>query len=219
MSHRTSPVDLEGMPPGIPYIIGNEAAERFSFYGMRTILVVFMAQYLAFMDGGGGRTMSGTEAVEHYHQFTSWVYFTPLFGALIADVFFGKYRTILWLSIVYCLGHAALACMGSYGNSPWWLLSGLALICIGSGGIKPCVSAFVGDQFDDSAAADGDEGEFGRHEEGGACSQRDEADQAENGENDVHVSSPPEMCTGAAGFVSRLARGALRTGGIRRFLG
>jgi POT family proton-dependent oligopeptide transporter len=147
MSHRTSPADLDGMPPGIPYIIGNEAAERFSFYGMRTILVVFMAQYLVYMDGSGGRAMSGTQAVEYYHQFTSWVYFTPLLGALLADIFLGKYRTILWLSMVYCLGHAALACMGSYGNSPWWLFSGLFLICIGSGGIKPCVSAHVGDQF------------------------------------------------------------------------
>ena len=147
MSHRTSPADLEGMPPGIPYIIGNEAAERFSFYGMRTILVVFMTQYLGLMDATGGRMMSGAEAVGHFHQFTFWVYLTPLAGAFISDVFFGKYRTILWLSIVYCLGHAALACMGSYGNSPWWLFSGLALICIGSGGIKPCVSAHVGDQF------------------------------------------------------------------------
>jgi POT family proton-dependent oligopeptide transporter len=51
------------------------------------------------------------------------------------------------LSIVYCLGHAALACMGSFGNSPWWLFTGLLLICVGSGGIKPCVSAHVGDQF------------------------------------------------------------------------
>jgi len=135
------------MPPGIPYIIGNEAAERFSFYGMRTILVVFMAQYLVYMDGSGGRALSGNQAVEYYHQFTSWVYFTPLLGALLADIFLGKYRTILWLSIIYCLGHAALACMGTYGNSPWWLFSGLFLICIGSGGIKPCVSAHVGDQF------------------------------------------------------------------------
>lgn len=135
------------MPPGIPFIIGNEAAERFSFYGMRTILVVFMAQYLVFMDGSGGRAVSGTQAVEYYHQFTSWVYFTPLLGALLADIFFGKYRTILWLSIVYCLGHAALACMGSLGHSDKWLLGGLLLICIGSGGIKPCVSAHVGDQF------------------------------------------------------------------------
>jgi len=144
---RTTPLETDRMPPGIPFIIGNEAAERFSFYGMRTILVVFMAQYLRYMDGTGGRPVSGNEAVEYYHQFTSWVYFTPLIGALIADVFLGKYRTILWLSIVYCLGHAALACMGMFGNSGWWLFAGLLLICIGSGGIKPCVSAHVGDQF------------------------------------------------------------------------
>jgi POT family proton-dependent oligopeptide transporter len=147
MSHRTAPIETEKMPPGIPYIIGNEAAERFSFYGMRTILVVFMTQYLGLMDTTGGRMMSGSEAVGYYHQFSFWVYLTPLAGAFIADVFFGKYRTILWLSMVYCLGHAALACMGTVGNSPWWLLSGLGLICIGSGGIKPCVSAHVGDQF------------------------------------------------------------------------
>ena len=147
MSHRTTPIETDTMPPGIPYIIGNEAAERFSFYGMRTILVVFMVQYLHLMDGRGGHAMSDNQAVENFHQFASWVYFTPLIGALIADVFFGKYRTILWLSIVYCLGHAALACMGSYGDSPRWLFAGLLLICIGSGGIKPCVSAHVGDQF------------------------------------------------------------------------
>ena len=147
MSRRSTPLETDGMPPGIPFIIGNEAAERFSFYGMRTILVVFMVQYLHFMDGGGGGGLSSNQAVEYYHQFASWVYFTPLLGALAADIFLGKYRTILWLSIVYCLGHAALACMGSHGNSPWWLFAGLLLICLGSGGIKPCVSAHVGDQF------------------------------------------------------------------------
>ena len=147
MSFRTTAVETDRMPPGIPYIVGNEAAERFSFYGMRTILVVFMAQYLHWMDGKGGKVISNTEAVEYYHQFTSWVYFTPLLGALLADIFIGKYRTILILSVVYCLGHAALACMGSYGHSGWWMFSGLMLICLGAGGIKPCVSAHVGDQF------------------------------------------------------------------------
>ena len=144
---RTTPLDTDKMPPGIPFIIGNEAAERFSFYGMRTILVVFMTQYLAFMDGRSAPSISGTTAVEYFHQFTSWVYFTPLLGALLADIFLGKYLTILLLSIVYCLGHAALACMGTYGNSGWWLITGLGLICLGSGGIKPCVAAHVGDQF------------------------------------------------------------------------
>ncbi|BCU75823.1 POT family MFS transporter [Luteolibacter sp. LG18] len=147
MSYRTTAIDTDKMPPGIPYIIGNEAAERFSFYGMRTILVVFMAQYLHLMDRIPGHAMSNPEAVEKYHLFASYVYFTPLLGALLADIFFGKYPTILWLSIVYCLGHAALACMGSFGYSGWWLFSGLALICLGAGGIKSCVSAHVGDQF------------------------------------------------------------------------
>ena len=147
MSHRTTPLETTGMPPGIPYIIGNEAAERFSFYGMRGILVVFMVQYLHLLDHKGGTALTGNQAVEYFHYFTFAVYFIPLLGALVADVFLGKYRTILFLSMVYCLGHASLACMGSFGNSPRWLLSGLLLISLGSGGIKPCVSAHVGDQF------------------------------------------------------------------------
>ncbi len=146
-AHRSVPVDTDRMPPGIPYIVSNEAAERFSYYGMRTILVVFMAKYLWLLDGKGGTAMSNTQATEHYHTFSLVVYFTPLFGALLSDIVLGKYRTIVWLSLVYCLGHAALACMGTHGNSGWWLFAGLALICIGSGGIKPCVSAHVGDQF------------------------------------------------------------------------
>jgi POT family proton-dependent oligopeptide transporter len=147
MSYRTTAIETDKMPPGIPYIIGNEAAERFSFYGMRTILMIFMAQYLMYMDPTGGQAVSNEEAKAMFHQFASWVYFTPLIGALIADIFLGKYRTILWLSIVYCFGHAALAMMGAVGNSMVWLQIGLALICIGAGGIKPCVSAHVGDQF------------------------------------------------------------------------
>ncbi|MFD0892444.1 POT family MFS transporter [Luteolibacter ambystomatis] len=147
MSYRTTAIDTDKMPPGIPYIIGNEAAERFSFYGMRAVLVMFMAQYLHLMDKVPGHAMSNPEAVERYHLFASFVYFTPLLGALLADIFFGKYNTILWLSIVYCLGHAALACMGSFGFSGWWLFAGLGLICLGAGGIKSCVSAHVGDQF------------------------------------------------------------------------
>jgi len=147
MSYRSHPEESAKMPGGIPYIISNEAAERFSFYGMRTILVVFMARYLWLLDGPNGTPMSETEATEHYHSFVAWVYFTPLLGAFLSDVFLGKYRTIICLSIVYCLGHAVLACMGYFGNSSWWLFAGLGLICLGAGGIKPCVSAHVGDQF------------------------------------------------------------------------
>ncbi|HEX5790932.1 MAG TPA: POT family MFS transporter [Luteolibacter sp.] len=147
MAYRTSPAELKGMPPGIPHIIGNEAAERFSFYGMKAVLAVFMVQYLHLMDGWSATGMSEAKATESVHLFTVAVYFTPILGALLADVVWGKYRTIIILSLVYCSGHAALALMGLHGQSPLWLAAGLGLIALGSGGIKPCVSAHVGDQF------------------------------------------------------------------------
>ena len=146
-SYETAPQNSTKMPSGIPYIIGNEAAERFSFYGMKAILTVFMFKYLWLMDDEPGMAMSRAQASEYQHLFTSFVYFTPILGALISDIFVGKYRTIIWLSIVYCMGHGALALMGVTGPAAWWLVAGLGLICLGSGGIKPCVSAHVGDQF------------------------------------------------------------------------
>lgn len=145
--YRTAPVPSSDLPPGIPYIVGNEAAERFSYYGMRTILVVFMTKHLLGASGDLD-VMTDTEAKYWYHQFSSAVYLTPLFGALLADVWLGKYRTIIGLSIVYCLGHLALA----LDETRLGLAIGLGLISLGSGGIKPCVSAHVGDQFGKSNA-------------------------------------------------------------------
>ncbi len=147
MKYRTQPLETERMPPGIPHIIGNEAAERFSFYGMKGILTVFFVHYLYLMDGSGGTPMEKAKAAEMYHQFNTAFYLTPILGAILADVFFGKYRVIMFLSLVYCGGHAALALMGEYGNSQYWLFTGLVMIALGAGGIKPCVSAHVGDQF------------------------------------------------------------------------
>jgi POT family proton-dependent oligopeptide transporter len=139
---RTAPVKSAQMPAGIPYIVGNEAAERFSFYGMRAILVIFMTHYLRDRSGALA-VMGDNEASGWYHLFIASSYFFPLFGSILADMFWGKYRTILWLSIVYCAGHAALA----VNDTRWGLAAGLGLIAMGSGGIKPCVSANVGDQF------------------------------------------------------------------------
>ncbi len=145
--YLTAPVSSTKLPPGIPYIIGNEAAERFSFYGMRTILVVYMTRFL--LDSQGQEAfLTEEKAKEYYHLFVASAYFCPIFGAILADVWLGKYRTILGLSLVYCLGHLVLA----VNDTLMWLLYGLALIAIGSGGIKPCVSANVGDQFGKSNA-------------------------------------------------------------------
>lgn len=140
--YRTAPLATAKMPPGIPYIVANEAAERFSFYGMRGILTVFMTQYL--LDSSGALAlMSESEARKYFHLFVASAYLFPFIGAIIADAFWGKYRTIINLSIVYCLGHACLA----VDETRLGLFSGLTLIAIGSGGIKSCVSAHVGDQF------------------------------------------------------------------------
>jgi proton-dependent oligopeptide transporter, POT family len=147
MEYRTKPQEIDGLPSGIPHIIGNEAAERFSFYGMKAILAVFLSQYLYLMDGADGTPMDEARSTELVHLFNGAFYLTPFIGALLADAFLGKYRVIMWLSLVYCCGHAALALMGKFGNSEGWMIAGLVLIALGAGGIKPCVSAHVGDQF------------------------------------------------------------------------
>src|SRR5438093_1619472 len=140
--YATTPPRISTMPPGIPYIVGNEAAERFSYYGMNSILVIFMTKYL--MDAQGRPDlMSDKDAEGWYHMFVSWVYLLPLLGAFLADAVLGKYRTILILSVVYCFGHLALA----LDHTRMGLAVGLGLIALGAGGIKPCVSANVGDQF------------------------------------------------------------------------
>ncbi|MFO0828450.1 MAG: POT family MFS transporter [Phycisphaerales bacterium] len=151
--YLTAPVPTTEMPPGIPFIVGNEAAERFSFYGMKTILFVFMTQYLLTADGKPN-FLTATQGREWVGWFVASAYFFPVIGALVADAFLGKYRTILYLSIVYCLGHLSLAlidmphaALQATFEPRVWLGIGLALIAIGSGGIKPCVSANVGDQF------------------------------------------------------------------------
>jgi proton-dependent oligopeptide transporter, POT family len=140
--YRTAPLATTEMPPGIGNIIVNEFAERFSFYGMKAILMLFMTKQLT-NSAGQLDVMTTEQASVWIHNFNAAVYFTPLIGALVADLFWGKYKTILLLSIVYCAGHLVLA----LDNTRDGLLWGLALIAAGAGGIKPCVSAHVGDQF------------------------------------------------------------------------
>lgn len=136
------------MPSGIPFIVGNEAAERFSYYGMSAILFAFMTKHITDAQGQPA-LMSKEDATAWVHTFKMANYFFPLLGAIVADVCFGKYLTIMSLSLVYCVGHLVLAFLDApLGIDPKWLLgTGLFLISLGSGGIKPCVSAHVGDQF------------------------------------------------------------------------
>jgi POT family proton-dependent oligopeptide transporter len=148
--YRTTPDASSTMPSGIPYIIGNEAAERFSYYGMTAILFAYLTEHFKNASGVVA-PMSEHQATEWSHNFFAAVYAFPIVGALVSDWLLGKYRTIVSISLLYCLGHAVLACVdypSVTGIDPRWLLTlGLGLIAVGAGGIKPCVSAHVGDQF------------------------------------------------------------------------
>ena len=128
------------MPSGTSYIISNEIAERFSYYGMRAILTVFMTEYL--MDNMGNKAPMGDEESKiWYHTFSMGVYFFPIIGAFIADVFWGKYKTILTLSMVYCLGHLAL----SLDDTRFGLAIGLTVMGFGVSAlvIAPLMKAMI----------------------------------------------------------------------------
>src|ERR1051325_4940899 len=102
----TAPPTQARIPRQIPYIIGNEGCERFSFYGMRNILTVFLVSslltYLPEADRAG-------TAKDVFHTFVIGVYFFPLLGGWLADRYWGKYHTIFWLSLLYCVGQFCLA--------------------------------------------------------------------------------------------------------------
>ncbi|MBW4891382.1 POT family MFS transporter [Mucilaginibacter sp. HMF5004] len=141
----TVPAEKPRYPRSIPYIIGNEAAERFSFYGMRSILVTFLAAQ--FYSKMFGPAEAAAKANQSTHFFVALAYTLPFVGGIVADWFTGKYKIILWISIVYCIGHL---CLAVFDTNLSGFTAGLVIIAIGAGGIKSCVSANVGDQFDAS---------------------------------------------------------------------
>ncbi|XP_053185159.1 solute carrier family 15 member 2 [Scomber japonicus] len=132
-------------PVSICFIVVNEFCERFSYYGMKAVLTLYFLTYLHW-----DKDLS--TAV--YHAFSSLCYFTPILGALIADSWLGKFKTIIYLSIVYVIGHVvksvgAIPLVGDSNMHIALSMVGLILIAFGTGGIKPCVAAFGGDQFDE----------------------------------------------------------------------
>jgi proton-dependent oligopeptide transporter, POT family len=116
------------------------------------ILAIFLTEHLRSVTGSVAPLDENT-ANEWQHTFMAAVYFFPIVGAILSDWLFGKYRMIITVSLLYVLGHAVLSLMDYplvTGIDPKHLLFvGLAFIAVGAGGIKPCVSAHVGDQFGD----------------------------------------------------------------------
>ncbi|CAG5865632.1 unnamed protein product [Menidia menidia] len=143
-----------GYPLSIFFIVVNEFCERFSYYGMRAVLVLYFKYFLRWDDD---------LATSIYHTFVALCYLTPILGAIVADSWLGKFKTIIYLSIVYAIGQVAMAVSaihditdtdrdGTPDNMTFHVvlsMVGLLLIALGTGGIKPCVAAFGGDQFGD----------------------------------------------------------------------
>ncbi|XP_023121914.1 solute carrier family 15 member 1b [Amphiprion ocellaris] len=151
---KSKSATIAGYPISIFFIVVNEFCERFSYYGMRAVLVLYFKYFLLWDDDF---------ATTIYHTFVALCYLTPILGAIIADSWLGKFKTIIYLSIVYTIGQVVMAVSaihditdtdrdGTPDNMSLHIalsMLGLLLIALGTGGIKPCVAAFGGDQFED----------------------------------------------------------------------
>jgi dipeptide/tripeptide permease len=129
------------LTPVIWCILVTETAERFAYFGFRAILVLYFTIELEFSD---------SQAIALFAYVTCLAYLSPLAGALLADGYLGRYTTIFYFGMLYVVGLAILS------SSAWYqgdlkikrglTFLGLFLVCLGTGGIKPCVSAFGADQ-------------------------------------------------------------------------
>ncbi|XP_047198629.1 solute carrier family 15 member 1 [Hippoglossus stenolepis] len=152
---RGTSKEVCGYPLSIFFIVVNEFCERFSYYGMRAVLVLYFKYFLHWDDD---------LATSIYHTFVALCYLTPILGAIVADSWLGKFKTIIYLSVVYAIGQVTMAVSavhditdtdrdGTPNNMTFHVvlsMLGLFLIALGTGGIKPCVAAFGGDQFNDN---------------------------------------------------------------------
>jgi len=140
-------IDLKKWPIQTYAILLVEGCERFTFYGMRSVLTLYLSTYLGLMTD---------EAAQMYHVFCTFLYLTPIIGAIISDSYWGRFQTIWRLSIVYVLGllmmmvsSIPILFMSDASRNTHYAIAllGLFLIGCGAGGIKPCVSPFGADQF------------------------------------------------------------------------
>ncbi len=129
-----------GHPGGLSTLFFTEMWERFSYYGMRALLVLYMVAGVE----KGGLGFSTPDATAIYGLYTASVYFLPLIGGWLADRFIGAKRATLIGGIIISLGHFTLAI-----PSLWAFYSGLVLVTIGTGFLKSNISAMVGDLYDE----------------------------------------------------------------------
>lgn len=126
---------LKEHPTGFWFVFWGELAERASFYGMRTILALYLVEVLGFANAGGAQVMSFFIAV---------TYVAPLLGGWLADRVLGRYRTILYFSVPYIAGHILLGGI----ETRWAMFVALGLLALGSGSIKPNTSTLMGQIYE-----------------------------------------------------------------------
>lgn len=125
---------LMGHPSGLFVLFFTEMWERFSYYGMRAILVLFLTS--ALIDGGWAWTRE--DALGLYGTYTMLVYFSPIIGGFLADKFLGYRKAVALGALIMTLGHAAMAF-----DTPWSLYVGIALLVSGNGLFKPNITSII----------------------------------------------------------------------------
>lgn len=129
--------ELLGHPIGLFVLFFTEMWERFSYYGMRGILVLYVAESATSLDPGLG--WSFKDALWLYGWYTMLVYVASIPGGILADKVLGQKKTVMLGGILLCLGHGILAI-----PQDWAFFVGLSLIILGVGGLKPNISTMVG---------------------------------------------------------------------------
>ncbi|GMP49166.1 hypothetical protein CsSME_00016234 [Camellia sinensis var. sinensis] len=159
VDYRGNPANKKktGTWKACPYILGNECCERLAYYGMSSNLVLYFKHQL---------NQPSATASKNQSDWSGTCYITPLIGAFVADAYLGRYWTIACFSIIYVFGMTLLTlsatvhglkptcyakddCHPTHAQSAVVFVA-LYLIALATGGIKPCVSSYGADQFDDA---------------------------------------------------------------------
>ncbi len=131
--------EFRGHPVGLYVLFFVEMWERFSYYGMRAILTLFLAAPIIMGDPQSGYGWSNAETIGFYGTYTMFVYLTSIPGGWIADKFIGQKKAVMLGGLLLCAGHGILAV-----NAEWAFFTGLILIVAGVGFLKPNISTMVG---------------------------------------------------------------------------
>jgi len=131
--------ELFGQPVGLYILFLTEMWERFSYYGMRALLVLYMTSETVGDDRGPGLGWTNQEALALYGWYTMLVYVMSIPGGMIADKLIGQKKAVLFGAIILCLGHGVLVL-----TDIWAFYTGLGLVILGVGLLKPNISTMVG---------------------------------------------------------------------------